>query len=117
MSGTNQSWSRARFWLVGLSAFWLTFAGVGQEVPEEKMQQLLRRFPTADLNKDGKLTREELLRFRGKARAPTSTSAATEIPSRAPTTRAAGKVEIRVTSDKPVPINPKIYGINCAEMF
>jgi len=117
MSGTNQSWSRVCLWLVGLTAFWLTFASVGQEVPEEKMQQLLRRFPTADLNKDGKLTREELLQFRGKARAPTSASAATETPSRAPNTPAAGKVEIRVTSDKPVPINPKIYGINCAEMF
>jgi hypothetical protein len=117
MSGTNQSWNRAGFWLVGLTAFWLTIVSVGQEVPEEKMQQLLRRFPTADLNKDGKLTREELLQFRGKARVPASTSAATETPSRAPTTPTAGKVEIRVTSDKPVPINPKIYGINCAEMF
>jgi hypothetical protein len=117
MSGTNQSWSRAGFWLVGLTAFWLTIASVGQEVPEEKLQQLLRRFPTADLNKDGQLTREELLQFRGKARALTSASAATETLSGATNAPAAGKVEIRVTSDKPVPINPKIYGINCAEMF
>ena len=27
------------------------------------------------------------------------------------------RADIRITSDKPVPINPKIYGINCAEMF
>ena len=44
MSGANQSWNRAGFWLVGLTAFWLTIAGVGQEVPEEKLQQLLRLY-------------------------------------------------------------------------
>ena len=39
-------------------------------------------------------------------------------PSRPPTpSLPRTKVEIRITSDKPVPINPKIYGINCAEMF
>jgi hypothetical protein len=119
MSRTNQGWSRAGFWLGLTALFWLslTLAGAGREEPEERLQQLLRRFPNADLNKDGKLTRDELLQFRGKTREPTPAPAATDTPSGANNTAAAGKVEIRITSGKPVPINPKIYGINCAEMF
>ena len=35
----------------------------------------------------------------------------------ADTAAPADRADIRITSDKPVPINPKIYGINCAEMF
>ena len=119
MIRTNQGWSRAGFWLGLTVLFWLSLslAGAGREVPEEQLQKLLQRFPNADLNKDGKLTRDELLQFRGKTRAPATAPAATETPSGANNTAVAGKVEIRVTSDNPVPINPKIYGINCAEMF
>jgi hypothetical protein len=120
MIETNQGWSRAGFWLGGLTALvWLSLLleGAERDVQEEQLQKLLQRVPNADLNKDGKLTREELLQFRGKARPPSPAPAATEAAVAANHATTAGKVEIRVTSDKPVPINPKIYGINCAEMF
>jgi len=112
------------FSLLALSPiFWLApLIGVAGEQPEEQLQKLRQRFPEADLNKDGKLTREEMLEFRRKMRpattpAPPAAAAANETPAPASTTSSAGKVEIRVTSGTPVPINPKIYGINCAEMF
>ena len=90
-------------------------------VSEQQLQLLLRKFPDADLNKDGKLTVDEFREFRRKT--PASGAA---VPSRATTlapasaatnAAAAGPVAIRITSDKAVPINPKIYGINCSEMF
>ena len=112
------------FSLLALSPiFWLVpLIGMAGEQPEEQLQKLRQRFPEADLNKDGKLTREEMLEFRRQMRpattpAPPAAAAANETPAPANTTSSAGKVEIRVTSEKPVPINPKIYGINCAEMF
>src|SRR6185436_12905371 len=112
------------FSLLALSPiFWLApLIGVAGEQPEEQLQKLRQRFPEADLNKDGKLTREEMLEFRRQMRpattpAPPAAAAANETPASANTTSSAGKVEIRVTSGTPVPINPKIYGINCAEMF
>src|SRR4051794_16412658 len=120
MIAVNQNWSRTDFWLGGPTAIvWLSpsLACAGREQPEEQLQQLLRRFPDADLNKDGKLTRDELLQFRGKMRASTPAPAATVPTVVANHATAAGKVEIRITSNQPVPINPKIYGINCAEMF
>ncbi|HEY6166535.1 MAG TPA: hypothetical protein VI454_00755 [Verrucomicrobiae bacterium] len=98
-------------------------AGASREKMEEQLQQLLKRFPDADLNKDGKLTRDEFLEFRrkqpeGKAASSRASAAATNAaPAAATNTAGAGKLEIRITSAKPVPINPKIYGINCAEMF
>ena len=94
-------------------------------VGDERLQHVLRRFPDADLNHDGKLTVEEFRQFRSKVQ-PGGTAAASHrsasSPSKTPAgaatnTPPAGKVEIRITSAKPVPINPKIYGINCAEMF
>src|SRR2546430_2312304 len=102
-----------------MSLIWLplSLACIGGEEPEEQLQQVLRRFPNADLNKDGKLTRDELLQFRGKMRAPAPAPVASETTLGANRATAAGKVEIRVTSNISVPINPKIYGINCAEMF
>jgi len=102
-----------------------TVLAAAQRKPtEEQFQQMLRRFPDADLNKDGKLTRDEFLEFRRKMR-PEGTAAssrptialAKETPAAATSTALAGKVEIRISSAKPVRINPKIYGINCAEMF
>ena len=84
---------------------------------DERLQQLLKRFPDADLDHDGKLTVDEFRQFKAKThpegKTPSKPSAA--VPTEKPAT--AGKVAIQVTSDKPVPINPKIYGINCAEMF
>jgi len=95
------------------------------EVDDQWLQQLLRRFPDADLNRDGKLTVAEFRKFRSKsspespaasaspsAASPKSTSAAASTAA-AP----AGKVDIQIVTAKPVAINPKIYGINCAEMF
>jgi hypothetical protein len=43
-------------------------AGAQREPTEDQLQQMLRRFPDADLNKDGKLTRDEFLEFRRKMR-------------------------------------------------
>jgi len=94
-----------------------------RERMEEQLQQLLRRFPDADLNKDGKLTPGEYRQFRSKKPADgadgarPSTATANKTLTAAPNASVAGKVEIRITSAKPAPINPKIYGINCAEMF
>src|SRR5689334_1283696 len=34
-----------------------------------------------------------------------------------PAPAAAGPIEIQITSDKPVPVNPRVYGIICEEMF
>ena len=105
-------------------ALWPVYAADRREPTAEQFQQMLRRFPDADLNKDGKLTRAEFLEFRRKMQ-PEGTAAssrptialAKETPAAATSTALAGKVEIRISSAKPVRINPKIYGINCAEMF
>jgi len=85
---------------------------------------MLRRFPDADLNKDGTLTLDEFREFRRKMRTEGTAASsrptialAKEMPGAATSTALAGKVEIRISSAKPVRINPKIYGINCAEMF
>ena len=82
MIRTNLGLSQAGFWLGLTALFWLSLslAGAGQDEPEGQLQQLLRRFPNADLNKDGRLTRDEVLQFRGKIRAPTSAPAATASP-------------------------------------
>ena len=42
--------------------------GWAEEKPEvdERLQKLLKRFPDADKNRDGKLTREEALEYRRK---------------------------------------------------
>ena len=80
---------------------------------EEQLQQLLRKFPDADLNKDGKLTVDEFREFYrkkqgGGAAAPASPSAPVPAPASAATNAAAaGPVAIRITSDKAVPINPR----------
>ncbi len=97
--------------------------GAPRELMEEQLQQLLKRFPDADLNKDGKLTPDEFRQFRSKksaagtAGARPTIASARETPAATTNAAHAGQVEIRITSAKPVPINPKIYGINCAEMF
>ena len=99
-------------------------ADAKSELMGEQLQKLLKRFPDADLNKDGKLTRDEFLEFRRKKQpeTPVTSSRPTIAPTNTPlvaatNTQQSRKVEIRITSAKPVPINPKIYGINCAEMF
>ena len=99
------------FSLLALSPSFLLapLIGVAGEQPEEQLQKLRQRFPEADLNKDGKLTREEMLEFRRKMRpaatpAPPVAAAANETPAPANITSSAGKVEIRVTSEKPVPM-------------
>jgi hypothetical protein len=93
---------------------------------EQRLQEMLQRFPDADLDKDGTLTVDEArayLRKRkseesGEASAANRPAAATDAPATAANAAAvAGPVEIQIKSAKPVPINPKIYGINCAEMF
>ncbi|MDZ4403270.1 EF-hand domain-containing protein [Prosthecobacter sp.] len=84
---------------------------------DERLQQLVTRFPAADLNHDGKLSTDEFRQFRGEMQSggTTSSTPSTIVPAETPAP--AGKVTIKLTSANPVPINPKIYGINCAEMF
>jgi acyl-CoA thioesterase-1 len=99
--------------------------GGGRSTPSEaQLQQMLRRFPDADLNKDGKLTPEEIREFRrqrlagGAAASSHPADAATHAPNAAAAdTPLAGPVDIQITSDKPVPVNPRVYGIICEEMF
>jgi len=90
------------------------FVGAAQRQPSEaQLQQMLRRFPGADLNKDGKLTLGEFREFRRKTRpggataAPRPANAPTATPGNVPL---AGAVEIQITSDNPVPVNPRVYG-------
>ncbi|MCX7011824.1 MAG: hypothetical protein NTW86_04535 [Candidatus Sumerlaeota bacterium] len=114
---------------------WLGFshAATPREASAEQLQQMLRRFPDADLNKDGQLTVDEFRQYRlktqsgGKAKAASRPSAATRKGPSAPSAATlsvpaasapvVGKVEIQIASDKPVPVNPRVYGIICEEMF
>ena len=109
-----------RLRLAGLAAWlWLPLSLGGADV-DRQLEMMLRRFPEADLNKDGKLTVEEFREFR-KSRAggapalPGKPAEATPAAPAAPP--ATTPITIDVRSDHAVPINPKIYGINCAEMF
>ena len=110
--------------LAALLCLPLCLAAAERELMEEQLHDVLRRFPGADLNKDGKLTLDEFREFRRKMRpegtaasSRPSTAATNEAPAAATNRSLAGKLEIRIASAKPVPVNPKIYGINCAEMF
>ena len=101
------------------------FVGAAQRGPSEaRLQQVLQRFPDADLNKDGNLTLDEFREFRprmqagGTAGSARPAGTATNTPTRPATSvSAAGPVEIQITSDNPVPVNPRVYGIICEEMF
>ncbi|MCW2573745.1 MAG: hypothetical protein JWO88_3803 [Frankiales bacterium] len=85
---------------------------------DERLQQVLQRFPGADLNHDGKLTPDEFRQFRSKSKpGDTAASAIPETPAPTMKPASASKVEIAITTGRPITINPKIYGINCAEMF
>jgi len=102
----------------------LLLAAAPREPGAERLQQALRRFPDADLNKDGKLTLDEWREFRrrmqtgGAAEASRAANAAAQAPTAAATdTPPIGPVQIRITSEKPVPVNPRVYGIICEEMF
>ncbi|MCX7012052.1 MAG: hypothetical protein NTW86_05715 [Candidatus Sumerlaeota bacterium] len=110
--------------LAALLCLPLCLVGAAREPTAELLQQMLQRFPDADLNKDGNLTVDEFREYRSKmqpggavASSRPFAPAANETPAAATNVPLAGKVDIQVTSAKPVPINPKIYGINCAEMF
>ena len=99
------------------------FAAERQLTPEQ-LEKLLKRYPETDADKDGKLTLNEFREFRRKMRSEGTaassrpfTAATNEAPAAATNNSLTGKLEIRIASAKPVPINPKIYGINCAEMF
>jgi len=91
-----------------------------REPSEAQLQQMLRRFPDADLNRDGNLTLDEFREFRRKMRTSAVTSSPPAVAAAlAPAANAplVGPVEIHITSDKPVPVNPRVYGIICEEMF
>lgn len=84
---------------------------------DERLEQLLKRLPDADLDGDGKLTVEEVRQYKGGMKLADSPSVKPFTPDSTEQPVTAGKLSIHITSDKPVPINPKVYGINCAEMF
>jgi acyl-CoA thioesterase-1 len=68
--------------LAVLTALPVFVAGAQREPRRDQLQQLLQRFPDADLNKDGKLTPEEIQEFRRQRRAgafPRSADAATNV--------------------------------------
>jgi len=95
-----------------------------RQFTDRQLEELLNRYPEADADKDGKLSLDEFREFRRKMRSAgtaaasrPSTAATNETPAGATNNSLPGKLEIRIASAKPVPINPKIYGINCAEMF
>lgn len=91
------------------------FAASTSEV-DERLQQLLRRFPAADADHDGRLTIDEFRAYRSKIGGGSDTpSSKREQPEASTPTN--GQVRIEISSDNPVPIHPGIYGINCAEMF
>ena len=111
--------------ILAILAMSAVFVGAAQRQPSEaRLQQMLRRFPGADLNKDGNLTLDEFREFRprmqagGTAGSARPAGTATNTPTRPATSvSAAGPVEIQITSDNPVPVNPRVYGIICEEMF
>jgi len=94
-------------------------AAAQREPTAEQFQQMLRRFPDADLNKDGKLTVEEYRQYRRKARPGDTVTAVMpeKIPPAAKSLPAPEPVEIQITSGTPVPVNPRVYGTWCEEMF
>lgn len=99
-------------------------AAAQRELTEEQFQQMLRRFPDADLNKDGRLTVDEFREFRRKTQTAADpgsarpSATATDVPPATATTPPpGGPVAIQITSDKAVPVNPRVYGTWCEEMF
>jgi hypothetical protein len=101
-------------------------AADGRQPTQEQLQELLRRFPDADLNKDGKLTVDEAQTYLRKRKsekaretsAPNRPAVAADAPATAPSAAAtAAPVQIEIRSDKPVPVNPRLYGTWCEEMF
>jgi len=117
----RHEWKRRFRLLASLTMLlWLPLCLVAaqREPTAERFQQMLRRFPDADLNKDGKLTLEEYREYRRKIQS--SAAAAIAPPKAAPVTTnlsESSPVEIQITSDQPVPVNPRIYGTWCEEMF
>ncbi|MCX7011826.1 MAG: hypothetical protein NTW86_04545 [Candidatus Sumerlaeota bacterium] len=117
-----------------------SLAAAPREASADQLQQMLRRFPDADLNKASRLTLDEFRQHRlgtrpGGAAASSRSSAkaknappakaanaaaaaeASQPSAPAASAPAAGPVAVRIASDKPVPVNPRVYGINCEEMF
>ena len=116
-------------WLAAACFLWhalpvLPILAAQREISEEQLGQMLRRFPDADLNKDGKLTVDEFREYRRKAQpggatsasrpAHVTTSTAPPVTTKSP---AAEPLKIQVATEKPVPVNPRVYGIICEEMF
>ncbi|MCX7013326.1 MAG: alpha/beta hydrolase [Candidatus Sumerlaeota bacterium] len=130
----KSGWRRCCLLAAGLLWGAAFSAAIAQREPTgEQLQTLLRRFPDADANQDGRLSAEELRQLRLKtrgngaaaglsrpaAKSPTaSTLAKTETRSAAVSASSpAGAVTVEVSTDKPIPVNPNVYGINCEEMF
>ncbi|MCX7885743.1 MAG: alpha/beta hydrolase fold domain-containing protein [Verrucomicrobiae bacterium] len=97
-----------------------------RDSPDARSQQILRRFPQADTNKDGRLDPEEMRAFvrsrrggtePGSASAP-SGEMSSGVRHSAATASATTAVAVAVTTPaRPTRINPRVYGLNCAEMI
>src|SRR5947208_15396412 len=98
-SPTGWGWLAGCVMLLSLSLS-LVAPGAGPEATDGRLQQLLARFPDADLNKDGKLTREEFAEYRKKRSEGTGAtsrpSAATQVspPAAARPEASAGKLAV-----------------------
>ncbi len=119
-SGRKQN----HLWFAGLAVLLglpMSLVGAERATQEKQLELMLSRFPAADSNKDGKLTIDEFRVFRGKTRAggtPTLPGKSVEhFPAPPAASPNATRVAIEITSEHSMTINPKIYGINCAEMF
>ncbi len=75
-------------WRPMILLLWLPFSlgGAGREATAEQLEQMLKRFPNADLNKDGKLTVEEFREYRKTESGRTGKNAPVEKEPTAPRT-------------------------------
>jgi hypothetical protein len=85
---------------------------------DARSQQILRRFPEADKNKDGKLDAEELRAFVRTRRGGETPHSPAPKPAPSAAQSEAGAFGVAVaTPAQPGRVNPRLYGLNCAEMI
>src|SRR4051812_19363698 len=112
LSSRRQALYRAFSGVAALIWLQVSFAGTERPSMETRLDQMLSRFPGADLNHDGKLTLEEFKQYRSATAAgsvstqPTNLPTPTSTPPVAPPN--ATPIVIEISSGHPVPINPKI---------
>ncbi|MCS6859835.1 MAG: alpha/beta hydrolase fold domain-containing protein [Abditibacteriales bacterium] len=90
-----------------------------QQGDDARSQRLLRRFPQADTNKDGRLDPEELRAFiRARRRGGEPMTSSPPPPATSPASSASTPLGVTITTPaRLVRVNPRVYGLNCAEMI